>query len=399
MPLSSRIPVAFLAAAVLLAACEEQAPPPQMGAPEVEVVTLTTQPVRLTRELPGRTRSFRIAEVRPQVDGIIEEQLFEEGGRVEAGQPLYQLDDAMYRAEYESAQAALARAEAELEVARLNAERTAELIQTNAISEQDHENAVARLNQAEADVGVAKAAMASSAVRLGYARITSPISGRIGTSSVTPGALVTANQQDPLATVQQFDPMLVDLSQSANELLALRSDLAAGRLTTTSDVPVTIILENGRRYGHAGTFKFADLAVDPSTGSYTLRVSVPNPDHLLLPGMYVRAVVTPGVIQEGVLAPQRGIMRDPKGNATALVVVGENNQVERRTVEVGRTVGDQWLVEEGLAAGDRVIVAGVQKVQPGMQVRVADATEPPTVSATPPADESTARESASSRQN
>lgn len=381
MPSLSHARLAFLPLVALAAACGEPAAPPATGAPEVDIVTLTSQPVRLTRELPGRTRAFLVAEVRPQVDGIVEEQLFEEGSVVEAGQPLYQLDDDMYRADHESAQAALARAEASLEVARLNAERTSELIRTNAISEQERENAVAAFNQAQADVGVARAAVRSSAVRLGYARITAPISGRIGKSSVTPGALVTANQEEPLATVQQFDPMFVDLSQSATELLALRRELATGRLATAADVPVTIVLEGGQPYEHTGTLKFADLAVDPSTGSFSSRIVVPNPDHMLLPGMYVRAVISPAVIQNGVLVPQRGITRDPTGSAVAMVIVGEDNTVERRTVEVSRTIGDQWLVDAGLAAGDRVVVAGLQKIQPGMQVRVNEAAERPSAEA------------------
>ncbi|HET6630433.1 MAG TPA: efflux RND transporter periplasmic adaptor subunit [Woeseiaceae bacterium] len=361
-----------LLAALLLTACGEEAPPPQMPTPEVTVVTLQEQPVRLTRELPGRTRAFLIAEVRPQVDGIVAEQLFTEGSLVEAGQALYQLDDDQYRAAYESAQASLARAKATLEVARLNAERTAELVKTNVISRQERENAVAALHQAQADVAVAEAAVQSSAVVLGYARIEAPISGRIGKSTVTRGALVTANQAAPLATVQQFDPIYVDLSQSSSELLQLREDLAAGRLTTTSDIPVTILLENGARYAHPGTFKFADVTVDPSTGSYALRVLVPNPDHLLLPGMYVRALITPAVVQDAVLAPQQGITRDPKGNATAMVVQPDGT-VARRDVVVSRTIGDQWLVKEGLEAGDRVIIAGLQKIQPGMPVVVTEA--------------------------
>ncbi|HZD52143.1 MAG TPA: efflux RND transporter periplasmic adaptor subunit [Woeseiaceae bacterium] len=382
---------ALLLAIVVLAACGEKTLPSETRTPEVTVVTLTAQPVKLTRELPGRTRAYLIAEVRPRVDGIVEEQLFDEGGMVEAGQPLYQLDDAMYRADHESAEAALTRAEAALEVARLNADRTSELIRTNAISEQERENAVAALHQGEADVGVARAAVASSAVRLGYARITSPITGRVGKSSVTPGALVTANQEEPLATVQQLDPMYVDLSQSASELLALRDDLSAGRLTSTRDLPVTLLLENGRAYEHAGTLKFADLTVEPSTGSVSLRVLVPNPDHLLLPGMYVRAVVSAGVIQEGVLVPQRGITRDPRGNATAMIV-GADGKVERRTVEVSRTIGDQWLVDAGLTAGDRVVVAGLQRIRPGMAVKVTPAGAAGPVAASPPAagdDEST----------
>lgn len=358
--------------ALALTACGEAPPPPQMPPPEVTVVTLMEQSVRLTRELPGRTRAFLIAEVRPQVDGIIEEQLFTEGGLVEAGAALYQLDDAQYRTAYESAKASLARAQATLEVARLNAERTAELVKTNVISQQERENAVAALNQARADVAVAEAAVASSAVVLGYARLEAPISGRVGKSSVTQGALVTANQSEALVTVQQFDPIYVDLAQSSSELLALRQDLSAGRLTTSSDIPVTIILENGERYEHPGAFKFADLAVDPSTGSYSLRVLVPNPDHLLLPGMYVRAIITPAVVQDAVLAPQRGITRDPKGNATAMVVQPDGT-VARRDVVVTRTVGDQWLVKDGLAAGDRVVIAGLQKIQPGMPVVATEA--------------------------
>lgn len=358
--------------AMLLAACGEQAPPPEMPPPQVTVVTLAAQPVRLSRELPGRTRAFLIAQVRPQVDGIVEDQLFTEGSLVEAGQALYQLDDSQSRAAFESAKASLARARATLEVARLNAERTAELVKTNVISRQERENAIAALHQAQADVAVAEAAVESSGVVLDYARITAPIGGRIGKSSVTRGALVTANQADPLATVQQFDPIFVDLAQSSSELLELRSDLAAGRLTTTSDVPVTILLENGERYTHPGTFKFADVTVDPSTGSYSLRVLVPNPDHLLLPGMYVRAVITPAVVQDGVLVPQQGITHDPKGNATAMVVEADGT-VARREVSVSRTIGDQWLVKDGLAAGDRVVIAGLQKIQPGMPVVASEA--------------------------
>lgn len=377
MPESSRRSLFVpLCAALLLSACGEAPPPPQMPPPQVTVVTLDEQPVRLTRELPGRTRAFLIAEVRPQVDGIVEEQLFDEGGLVEAGEALYQLDDSQYRANYQSAQASLARAEAALEIARLHAERTAELVKTSVISKQERENAVAALHQAQADVGVAEAALESSAVVLGYARITAPISGRIGKSTVTRGALVTANQAQPLATVQQFDPIYVDLAQSSSELLALRQDLASGRLTTSSDIPVTILLENGERYAHPGTFKFADVTVDPSTGSFSLRVLVPNPDHLLMPGMYVRAVITPAVVQNAVLAPQQGITHDPKGNATAMVLQPDGT-VARREVTVSRTIGDQWLVKDGLAAGDRIVIAGLQKIQPGMPVVATEAAAKP----------------------
>jgi membrane fusion protein, multidrug efflux system len=363
----------------LLIGCEEEQapPPPQQGAPAVTVVTLKTQPVQLTRQLPGRTTAYLIAEVRPQVTGIVEERLFEEGSVVEAGQPLYQLDDATYRARYNSALASLARAEATVEVARLNAARAEELVKANAVSRQEYENAVAALQQAEADVGVAEAAVASSRVELNYARITSPIAGRIGKSSVTQGALVTADQPTPLATVQQLDPIYVDLTHSASELLQLRQAVAGGTVRGTEDTPVTILLEDGTAFQHEGVLSFSDVSVDPSTGSFSLRVTVPNPDHLLMPGMYVRAVLSTAVLEDGILVPQQGIARDAKGNANALVV-GNDGTVEQRTVEVARTIGDKWLVRSGLLAGDRVIVEGVQKVQPGMPV---EATEAPSAAA------------------
>lgn len=351
---------------------EEQAPPPQQGAPAVTVVTLKTEPVELTRQLPGRTTAYLIAEVRPQVTGIVEERLFEEGSVVEAGQPLYQLDDATYRARYNSALASLARAKATVEVARLNAARAEELVKANAVSRQEYENAVAALQQAEADIGVAEAAVASSRVELNYARITSPIAGRIGKSSVTQGALVTADQPTPLATVQQLDPIYVDLTQSASELLQLRQAVAGGTVRGTEDTPVTILLEDGTPFQHEGALSFSDVSVDPSTGSFSLRVTVPNPDHLLMPGMYVRAVLSTAVLEDGILVPQQGIARDAKGNANALVV-GNDGTVEQRTVEVARTIGDKWLVRSGLMAGDRVIVEGVQKVQPGMPVEATEA--------------------------
>jgi membrane fusion protein (multidrug efflux system) len=370
--LSPRPSVLPLFLLLLVSACEEQAPPPPQGAPAVTVVTLKTQPVVLTRQLPGRTNASVIAEVRPQVTGIVKERLFDEGSLVAAGQPLYQLDDATYRARYNSALASLARAEATVEVARLNAARAEELVKANAVSRQDYENATAELQQAEADVGVAEAAVASSRVELDYARITSPIAGRIGKSTVTQGALVTADQPEPLATVQQLDPIYVDLTQSSSELLQLRRALAGGTVRGTEDTPVTVVLEDGTDFEHEGVLSFADVSVDPSTGSFSLRITVPNPDHLLMPGMYVRAVLSTAVQEDGILVPQQGIARDPKGNANALVV-GADGTVEQRTVEVSRTIGDKWLVGSGLMAGDRVIVEGVQKVQPGMPVEATEA--------------------------
>jgi len=357
---------------LLITACEEETPPPQQDTPAVTVVTLKAEPVALTRQLPGRTTAYLIAEVRPQVTGIVEERLFEEGSLVEAGQPLYQLDDATYRARYNSAMASLARAKATVEVARLNAVRAEELVKANAVSQQEHENAIAALQQAEADVGVAEAAVASSRVELDYARITSPIAGRIGKSTVTQGALVTADQAQPLATVQQLDPIYVDLTQSSSELLQLRRAVAGGNVRDTEDTPVTILLEDGTRFDHEGKLSFAEVSVDPSTGSFSLRVTVPNPDHLLMPGMYVRAVLSNAVLEDGILVPQQGIARDPKGNANALVV-GADGTVEQRSVEVSRTIGDKWLVNSGLMAGDRVIIEGVQKVQPGMPVEATEA--------------------------
>ncbi len=376
--------VTVMIASALLAACDGEAPQQQMPPAAVTVVTLKAAPVTLTRELPGRTNPFLVAEVRPQVSGIVTKQLFTEGGMVEAGEPLYQLDDATYRAEHNSAKAQLARAKATLESARLTAERMAELVKTGAVSTQENDNAIAALRGAEADVGVAEAAVASTAVVLGYARINAPISGQVGKSSVTKGALVTANQAEPLATVQQLDPMYVDLTQSASELLALRKQIAAGTLTATNDVPVTILLEDGTRYAQPGKLKFAEATVDPSTGSFLLRVVVPNPDHILLPGMYVRAVVSSGMRQNAILVPQQGIARDPKGNTTAMVVNAEG-VAEMRPVKVNRTIGDQWLIDEGLAPGDRVIVEGLQKVRPGAPVQAQERGEQPPANAQQPA--------------
>ena len=360
------------AALVALGACGQQASDAQApAATPVTVVTLQPTSVTLTRELPGRTHPFLVAEVRPQVTGIVQKRLFAEGGRVKAGQGLYQIDDATYRADLARAKASLARAEATLKSARLTATRSQELAKIDAVSQQDEENAIAALRQAEADVEVAKAAVRSADILVGYGRIDSPISGRIGRSSVTAGALVTANQTVPLATVQQLDPIYVDVTQSSAELLTLRKALDAGRLESTENLPVTIVLEDGERYAHDGKLAFSEVTVDPSTGSFALRVVVPNPDHVLLPGMYVRAIIGHGVRQNALLVPQRAVARDPRGNTTAMVV-GEDNTVQMRAVQVSRAIADQWLVEGGLLAGDKVIVAGLQKVQPGALVQATE---------------------------
>lgn len=358
----------FALSSLILAGCAEDPPPQQQPTPAVTYVTLATRPVTLTRELPGRTSAYVVAEVRPQVTGIVQERLFEEGALVAEGQPLYQLDDATYRAAWNSAKATLARAQATVEVARLNAERAQELIKVDAISQQAYDDATAALRQAEADVGVAEAQVASTAVELRYARISSPIDGRIGKSTVTRGALVTADQAQPLTTVQQLDPIYVDLNQSSSELLELRRELASNTVRRAEGVPVTILLEDGTEYEYEGELTFSDVAVDPMTGSYAMRTVVPNPDQLLMPGMYVRAVISNAILDEGLLVPQQGIARDAKGNASAMVINGDN-EVEQRTVSLRRAVGDDWLVGDGLSAGDRVIVEGLQKIRPGMQVQ------------------------------
>jgi membrane fusion protein (multidrug efflux system) len=340
-----------------------------MQAPQVTVVTLQPQPVALTRELPGRTSAYLVAEVRPQVSGIVKQRLFTEGGFVKAGQPLYELDDAPYRAAYNNAKAAWQKAEASADAARITARRDADLIKIDAVSQQDNDNAIAAQRQAEADVVAAQAAVDSASVNLGYAHITSPITGRIGKSSVTQGALVTQNQTNAMATVQQLDPIYVDVNQSSSEWLQLRQEVESGRVeANTAGAQTKIVLENGTTYGHEGRMQFADVTVDPTTGEFLLRAIVPNPDHILMPGMYVRALINEGVMPKGLLVPQQGIARDPKGNATALVVDAQNT-VQTRDVKVMRTIGDKWLVDEGLAPGDRLIVEGLQKVRPGAQVQ------------------------------
>jgi len=360
---------------LLVAACGQgeataPAPPP----PQVTVVTLHEEPVTLTRVLPGRTSAFLVAEVRPQVGGIVRRRLFTEGSLVERGQALYELDDAVYRAEHDSARAGLERAASVLASARLTARRTAELREIDAVSAQENDDAVATLRAAEADVAAARAAVERAALDVRYARITSPIAGRIGRSTVTTGALVTANQPDPLATVQQLDPIYVDLTRSSTEWLRLRREIEAGRVSAgASDAPVGILLEDGTRHAHEGRLQFADVTVDESTGSFALRAIVPNPQNVLRPGMYVRAELVVGGASAAVLAPQQGITRDAKGGATALVVAGDGT-VEQRSVTVSRTLGDRWLVEGGLAAGDRLIVEGLQKVRPGMPVEAVEAT-------------------------
>ena len=362
--------------AFVLAGCSEPAaetPPPP--APEVAVHAVTASRVSLTAELPGRTSAYLVSEVRPQVTGILQARLFEEGSDVQAGDVLYEIDPATYQASAHSAKAALAKAQANLKVVNARAARYSELVKIDAVSKQAHDEAVAELQQARADVEAAKAALEMAEINLGYTQVKAPISGRIGRSAVTPGALLNANQPEPLARIQQLDLIYVDVTQSSLELLRLRKALASGQLVSSDQARanVQLKLEDGTLYEHSGELQFSDVSVDPGTGMVTLRAVFPNPDFKLLPGMYVRAVLEEGVQQQGILAPQKGVTRNARGEATALVVNAEG-VVEPRVLRVSRTVGDQWLVEDGLEVGDRVIVEGVQKVQPGMAVRVVDVT-------------------------
>lgn len=361
------IRVLFLFASfAVLSACQEAGPASQPP-PAVDVVVMEHQSVTLTRELPGRTNAFVVAEVRPQVSGIIQERLFTEGSVVEEGEALYQLDDAVYRAEFSSAEANVARAKAAMELARLDAERAEDLVGTGALTRREYDTATSTLQQRKAELALAEANLERARVTLNYARIASPIAGRIGRSAVTQGALVTANQPDPLAIVQQLDPIYVDLNQSSAELLEMRKAIQAGSLSAAQDLPVTIMLEDGSVYEHEGTLAFSEVSVAPSTGSYLLRVVVPNPDYVLLPGMYVRADLARGVANNAILVPQKAVTRDPRGR-TNVMVLGSDNVVELRPIEVSSIVGDQWLVESGLDVGERVIVQGLQKVQPGVEV-------------------------------
>ena len=342
-----------------------------MPMPEVAVITVQPGAAVLTAELPGRVSAFQVAEVHPQVNGIVRERLFTEGGDVKAGDVLYQIDPAPYQAAHDSALAALARAQANLGPVQKRAERFKELLAINAVGQQDHEDAAAAAKQVEAEVMALKAAAESARINLGYTRIVAPISGRAGRSAVTPGALAAAYQGPAFTTIQQLDPVYVDSPQSSALLLQLRRAIAANRIKggTRDQARVKLLLEDGTPFAATGTLKFSEVTVDPSTGSQTLRMVFPNPGQVLLPGMYVRAVVEEGVVEKAILVPQRGVTRDPKGNAVALVVDGAD-KVEQRMLQVDRAVGDQWLVRDGLKAGDRLILEGLQKVRPGMPVKV-----------------------------
>lgn len=367
--------VSAIAVAMLgLTGCQESSAPQTQQTPQVGVVTLEAKPFALTSEVPGRTSAYRIAEVRPQVNGIIQKRLFTEGSEVKAGQQLYQIDPATYEATFKSAQAT------QLSAKSL-ADRYKLLVADKAVSQQAYDEARAAGLQADA-------ALEQARIDLRYTKVMAPISGRIGRSAVTEGALVSNGQANAMATIQQLDPIYVDVTQSSKELLRLRRDLAEGRLQKASDsaAKVALKLEDGSRYAHEGTLEFSEVAVDESTGSVTLRAVFPNPDHLLLPGMFVHAELLSGVKQNAILAPQQGVTRNQRGEPTAMVV-GADNKVELRVLKADRTAGSAWLVEEGLNEGDRLITEGLQFVQPGAEVKAVPAsnvkTEQPAQDAEP----------------
>ncbi len=369
--------VVAVAAALFLSACSPagaQGGAPQQGPSPVSVVQLQPQRVELTTELAGRTVATQTAEVRPQVTGLIKTRAFTEGSDVKAGQLLYQIDPASYQAARDSAQASLAKAEATATTARLKAGRYEELAGIDAVSKQLRDDAQAALKQAEADVQAARAALRTAQIDLDRTRVTAPVAGRVGRSAVTAGALVTANQTTAMATVQQLDPIYVDVTQTSAELLRLQRQIADGTLQrdAAGQARVKLLLEDGSTYEQEGKLQFSELQVDPASGSVTLRAQFPNPKRQLLPGMYVRALVQTGVQAQALLAPQAAVSRDAKGNATAFVV-GKDGKAEARQLQTGAVINGQWLVTSGLAAGDQLIVDGLQRLRPGAPVQAAAA--------------------------
>jgi membrane fusion protein (multidrug efflux system) len=365
---------ALLAATFVISACSgQQGGAGQRPAPEVGFVTLQPQSVVLQSELAGRTTPYLVSDVRPQVSGIIKTRLFDEGSKVKAGQVLYEIDPAVYAATVAEAKAALANAKASVESTRLKDQRYSELLAIEGVSEQEADDAHMAHQQSVASVAQAQAALVSAQINLGYTKVRAPISGRIGKSTVTPGALVTANQETSLATIRALDPIYVDMNQSSTDLLKLRRMIGAGAIQSGS-TKVHLRLEDGSQYSHTGLMKFQEVAVDESTGSVTLRAEFPNPEGMLLPGMYVRAVLDEAVSTAAILAPQQGVTRDPKGNALALVLT-HDNKVEQRVLVTERAIGDRWLISDGLADGDRLIVEGTNKVRPGDAVNPIDVSK------------------------
>ncbi|MEZ0231567.1 MAG: efflux RND transporter periplasmic adaptor subunit [Methylophilaceae bacterium] len=357
--------------AALLAGCSaSSAPPSNPHATEVGVLTIKSSPQVMVTDLPGRTNAYMISEIRPQVGGIVRKRNFVEGAHVNAGDLLYQIEPAPYQATYASAEAAVQKAEANIVSIRAKAQRYTELVKINAVSQQDDDDIQASLKQAEADRASSKAALDTARINLDFTKIVSPISGIVATSTVTPGALVTANQETSLTNVQQLDPIYVDVTQSSNDLLKLKKQFAAGKLKRTGhdEVRIRVVLEDGSEYGHEGRLKFSGVSVNPSSGAVTLRAVVPNPDGLLMPGMYVHALLDQAIDEHAMLVPQRSLTRNSRGQPTVLVV-GADDKVELKILTVGDTIGDSWLVTSGLSEGDQVIIDGLQKVKVGDVVK------------------------------
>ena len=351
----------------LVACSDKAAPAPDKAAPaKVGVITVQSESQTLTSALPGRTSAFMSAEIRPQISGIVQKRLFTKGATVKAGQALYQIDPAPYQVAEASAKAALAKAQAQARTAQVNAQRNAELVQIDAISRQAYEESQASAQQSASDVAVAQAALQAARINLGYTRITAPIAGRTSLSTVTPGALVTANQAGVLTTIAQIDPVYVDITQSSTDLLQLKRELAQGRFERVGEgaARITLQLEDGSTYPHAGRLQFTGVNVNPSTGAVTLRAVVPNPDGVLMPGMYVQTLLPTGVSSDALLLPQQAVTRDIAGKASALLVNAEH-KVERRPIEVDRAIGNRWMVSAGVAPGDTVIVDGFQRIKVG----------------------------------
>lgn len=368
--------VLMLSGGLMLTGCDNKGN--QQGAhqslPEVGIVTIAAQPLNITTELPGRTSAYRIAEVRPQVTGIILKRNFVEGSDVKAGSSLYQIDPATYQAQYNNAKALLSQAQANAAIAHLTVKRYKPLLGTNYISKQDYDQAVATARQDDASVEAAKASLDSAQINLAYTRVTAPISGRIGKSTVTEGALVSNGQSTALTTIQQLDPIYVDVTQSSNDFLRLKKEMEDGTLEQSNGkANVRLLLENGTEYAQKGTLEFSDVTVDETTGSITLRAVFPNPQHNLLPGMFVRARLDSGINNNAILVPQQGVSRTPRGDATVMVV-DKDNKVEVRSIVAAQAIGDNWLVTSGVKSGDRVIVSGLQKIRPGIQVKAQEVT-------------------------
>ena len=365
--------VSVLASALMLAACgdaQQNADAGQQQQMTVGVVTIEPRSVDLTTTLPGRASAFRVAEVRPQVNGILQSRLFEEGSMVESGQQLYQINADLYEAEVASAKAEIARAQAAIKSSKSRFERSRNLLNDKAISQQDFDEAEAAYLQAEAQLKVAQANLTRAELNLDYTRVEAPIAGRIGRSQLTEGALLSVGQAQPLTTITQLDPIYVDIAQSTSEYLKLQAAIADGRIVTDSDnrAAVTVRVGEAGNYSTTGELLFNEVTVDPQTSAITLRAKLANPKHAILPGMFVRAEIGTGSLKNAILAPQSGVSRDPRGRAIAMVV-NQEGKVEQRYLTVESTIGSDWIVTDGLAAGDKVIVEGLQKIQPGMPVQ------------------------------